>query len=115
MRQIEGTLEEVAAMIAEADAEYGYPRRGKPVGKGPHPVIPETWDGTGERPPGWQVTWAYPEEHPRQPGVYSMPLKDAAHETRLEGKRVHGRTLARGDFTTRDESDWTREDARDPE
>ena len=103
-QQIAGTRAEVEAVIAEEDAEAGYPRKGRNVGRGPHAAMPDAWDGTGDCPPGWTKTWAVPEEHPRRAGEFRTPIRNRAHRMRLRGKRLAGRTFRDEDFKVADTS-----------
>ena len=106
-KQLEGTLAEIVEAIALEDAERGHPSRGQHVGRGPHADMPADWDGVGETPPGWTATYAVPEAHPITPGLYAMPVRDAAHETRLIGVRLAGRPpITPADFRSR-APDWT--------
>jgi hypothetical protein len=46
----EAAADAINALINKA---LRYPRKGTPVGAGPHVVMPDTWDGSGDCPPGW--------------------------------------------------------------
>ncbi len=54
-RCLRTTEADAVALQAVVNKALGYPRRGVQVGKGIHVDSPETWDGTGARPPGWTV------------------------------------------------------------
>jgi hypothetical protein len=56
-----GTEAQMTALQATIDKALGYPRRGINIGDSPFaPVIPETWDGTGDVPVGWTETATSP-------------------------------------------------------
>jgi hypothetical protein len=59
-RCLSGTPAEMRAAQAAMDKALGYPRKGVQVGGGIHVPMPETWDGTGDCPPGWARTASEP-------------------------------------------------------
>lgn len=58
------TEADARATQAAQDKLLGYPARGTHVGAGVHVPMPDTWDGTGDCPPGWTATHARVEKHP---------------------------------------------------
>jgi hypothetical protein len=59
-RCLTGSPEEMLTAQRAIDKALGYPRKGLRVGGGRHVPMPETWDGTGECPPGWTATASAP-------------------------------------------------------
>ncbi len=106
-RQIEGTRAEAEAIIAAIDADAGYPIRGRKEGRGPHQEIADTYSPGA---PGWEETWAKPEQDPADPTRYAVPVDDEKAAL-LRGRTIGGRRIEDADIVERDRSKWDPEPA----
>lgn len=59
-----GDASTIEAAHAVREKLLGNPKSGVAVGEGRHIAMPQSWDGTGETPPGWEKEYAPILQHP---------------------------------------------------